>query len=488
MKCSTCKWMAMAFAILAMEMSSLTRAQELESRTGGTFDASTVSRSAPLFLGSESLGTANHNGSGNLDLASGLNSTTPYSELIVFGGNFEDSGNVAILSPPIFAFSAPPSPPYFEGRFSNGPTWVDTLADHFGMKRPIPSVEGGTNYAYGGAATGSWPNDLERFGVLNVDDQVSEYLQSNAPQGTELFFVPGWTAGVDFSDGQTDVAESATFVGQAISDLAAAGATEIIVMNDPPGSRLRNADAFRKPFNKQLAEELDAQRLAYPRLKIHEFDAAQVLSSVLDNPAAFGISFLEGNACNDCGVGLTPNPTQIAENPNEFLYWDDVDFSAPIHKLLGDEAYKLFAPAVAGDFNENGNLEPSDLDILAAAIQSSRFETKFDIDGDGDVSSRDHAAFITELAGTTVGDTNLDGSTDFTDFLALSKNFGTDGGWGEGNFGLDTQVGFDDFLALSANFGTTGRSIGQSVPEPHCVLSWAVLGWLAMHRLRGPLR
>ena len=48
---------------------------------------------------------------------------------------------------------------------------------------------------------------------------------------------------------------------------------------------------------------------------------------------------------------------------------------------------------------------------------------------------------------------NLDGNVAFDDFLALSAQFGSEGGWGEGDFDGSGQVDFDDFLLLSAFFG-----------------------------------
>lgn len=52
------------------------------------------------------------------------------------------------------------------------------------------------------------------------------------------------------------------------------------------------------------------------------------------------------------------------------------------------------------------------------------------------------------------GDANLDGCTNFEDFLILSANFGTPGTWADGDFTGDGQVDFADFLVLSANTDT----------------------------------
>ncbi len=61
-----------------------------------------------------------------------------YSSLFVLGDSLSDDGNVHAAT----GGAVPQSPPYFEGRFSNGPVFTDYLAEGF-------AVSG--NLAYGGA-------------------------------------------------------------------------------------------------------------------------------------------------------------------------------------------------------------------------------------------------------------------------------------------------------------------------------------------------
>ena len=77
------------------------------------------------------------------------------------------------------------------------------------------------------------------------------------------------------------------------------------------------------------------------------------------------------------------------------------------------------------------------------------------------------------------GDTNLDDSVGFDDFLTFSSNFGRSGvEWLEGDFNLDKQADFADFLLLSRNFGQPFRS--SAVPEPDfsSILILAGLLWI----------
>src|SRR5690242_15979940 len=75
--------------------------------------------------------------------------TPSFKELLVFGDSLSDVGNFYI-----FNGKTDPKAPYFEGRFSNGPLWIELFAEEMGFPPVKPSLAGGLNYAYGGARTG----------------------------------------------------------------------------------------------------------------------------------------------------------------------------------------------------------------------------------------------------------------------------------------------------------------------------------------------
>ena len=80
------------------------------------------------------------------------------------------------------------------------------------------------------------------------------------------------------------------------------------------------------------------------------------------------------------------------------------------------------------------------------------------------------------------GDTDLDGSVNFADFLQLSGNFGNAADWSTGDFDGDGTAGFSDFLALSSNFGRS-EAAAASVPEPAANVCVGLL-CLAITRVR----
>ena len=96
-----------------------------------------------------------------------------YTKIVVFGDSLSDTGNDAILSFHQFGVPIPgPVADYTLGRFTDGPDTLPPAMNHFGVwveqladalpSHPmvVASLEGGTNYAFGFAKTGSGTTPL----------------------------------------------------------------------------------------------------------------------------------------------------------------------------------------------------------------------------------------------------------------------------------------------------------------------------------------
>ncbi|MFW2344966.1 MAG: SGNH/GDSL hydrolase family protein, partial [Brevundimonas mediterranea] len=77
----------------------------------------------------------------------GSASAQTYNRLVVFGDSLSDNGNLYLAS----GGTQPPSPPYYQGRFSTGPVFTELLG--FNAVNFTGSVSGSINYAFGGART-----------------------------------------------------------------------------------------------------------------------------------------------------------------------------------------------------------------------------------------------------------------------------------------------------------------------------------------------
>ena len=92
-------------------------------------------------------------------LASPPASAGPYDTFVVFGDSLSDNGNNAAAglfdpSQVITGNSYVPTNTYAPGTYSNGPVWASDFAAMIGLPL-LPSLAGGTDFALGGATTGT---------------------------------------------------------------------------------------------------------------------------------------------------------------------------------------------------------------------------------------------------------------------------------------------------------------------------------------------
>jgi len=268
---------------------------------------------------------------------------TPYSRIISIGDSLSDLGNLFALTG-----GDKPAPPYYEGRFSNGPLWVEILAARLRMVL-VPEDQ----YAVAGAYTG--PGNLNGA-YPGMEDQVLQLLD-NHPQGLDpnaLYTI--WIGANDFfatlevvalmdpSDPayQQNVAQAflsmvATGVANtadAVSVLAAAGARHILVVNlpdlgiTPMGTGLGPGmgpflSFWVDTYNGALDQALDA--LATAGVATIRLDSAGLLRDMVSEPARFGLVNV-----TDQGV--------YAPDPAGYLFWDPVHPTTEGHEVLADRA------------------------------------------------------------------------------------------------------------------------------------------------------
>ena len=400
-----------------------------------------------------------------------------FSELIVFGDSLSDTGNLAFHVPN----NAAPSPPYAEGRFSNGPIWVEPLADFLGVPRPEPSGRGGTNYAWAAATT---RDELQVFGrtyVPGLDAQVTQYLAADSPRQGQLFSVWVGTNDLYWRHIEKNPELSANWVAEGLDRLLNAGVQDLVIFNlsFPSGHGGDDTGDLLPTFNSTLAEQLTALHAKHPSATIYEFDYASFLDSIVDDPASFGLTEAVLPACADCETGQ--EGTDIAENPGEFYFWDDIHVSAKGHQLIADEVYGRFF-ASPGDFNADRLRTVEDVDLLLQEMRKPTPRTWFDLNGDEKVDLGDRGTWV-ELRETFVGDANLDGRVDAADLNALALHWREEvASWEQGDFNGDGLANAADLNDLALNWRRVDLE-AAAVPESG---TWRPLGigllWLMRRR------
>lgn len=260
-----------------------------------------------------------------------------YGDLVVFGDSLSDAGNGYALN------GQPPSPPYFQGRASDGPVWVERFAPLIGVPVPTPSATGGphaTDYAYYGARTtgGTLPS---------VQQQVQTYLASHTPSSADLITIQGGAD--DFSAGVLDATAPAHAIRDDLSALIGAGAKHVLVMNLPPlgktpafvGTPLEGfATGLSDAYDATLAIDLGMLRSAHPDVTIAVLDADALFRAVMANPAAYGLTDVTHGA-------LSGTPPMAGPDADQHLFWDTGHPTATGHQLLADAAAAIVPEPVA---------------------------------------------------------------------------------------------------------------------------------------------
>jgi len=214
---------------------------------------------------------------------------------------------------------------------------------------------------------------------------------------------------------------------------------------------------------------------------------------------------------NVARFNLATTDGELAVESQSVLISEGLDFPSAIADL-GDGT--MIVTSLGNDNPETGDLRPGSIGrfdvasgdfidtFIAAGGEGSLAQPSailllpaaggLDCNGDGVVDVLDLScvcgigvddknSLLTEL-NLINGDFDANGEVGFTDFLLLSKAFGTEADYSEGDMDCNGIVEFADFLAFSANFGQTS-AVAASVPEPSSI-SLLLLGMLFLRRNR----
>lgn len=304
-------------------------------------------------------------------------SVPAFTQVIVFGDSLSDDGNIrhrleeeAFISYPGGEFN------YSDGRFTNSSdtdpnsgtyagTWHEQLALTFlGLSAATNSLDGGTDYAFGGATTESGTREVTVISnpdpfvggdftvtIDNLGKQVDDYLAANTVDPAALYIV--WGGGNDLFD--DDSAENVTATAQRVAglveQLARAGAVYILTPNVPPLGLVPNykddpeqaaaLNAASADYRDELNAELDASiaTLASESISItlYRLDIYGLFYRLAANPEDYGF------------VNISDSSQGESVDPDEYLFWDDIHPTTAGHYQIAVAAFNLL----------NGTAEPA---------------------------------------------------------------------------------------------------------------------------------
>jgi outer membrane lipase/esterase len=252
-------------------------------------------------------------------------------DIYVFGDSLSDNGNIYAAS----GGALPPSPPYYQGRFSNGPVWVEYLGDM------LPRAEL-NNFAFGGAFSDD--RNVNHPSLPGVLTEVALFLATQpSPKRRDLCIV--WSGANNYIF-EPVISDPTTIVGDAsiaIQMLAEGGCQIFLIPNLPNIGETPFAIAFGlqglltakiELHNDELADEVDLLR--------EELDIEIIL---LDVNTLFGraqagqLGFV--NSTVPCLVDLTPTGVCPFDDTNQIemvapgtLFMDSVHPTTAAHRMI----------------------------------------------------------------------------------------------------------------------------------------------------------
>ncbi|PVU99044.1 hypothetical protein BB559_001050 [Furculomyces boomerangus] len=285
--------------------------------------------------------------------------------IVVFGDSNVDGGNIFLLSGKSF-----PSPPYWKGRFTNGHTWVESMAQVLGI-----SID---NYAYGGATIDNSLvagkirlGDGSKKTIPGVKQQILKYLKlypqsgNKIPAEKTLFIIHVGSSDLssliipEFYKVKDKLSPEAfsTRLSECIMTLHEhAHAKNIVVLNQFPHESLpyiiqmqstkvtQTSRRITREFNSYLRKLINRISIEYPKLNIIQHDTNKLLRNVISDPGIYGLDediivpAVDTNVKNNNGGVVV-----VGMGTSNKLWFDDSHMGVRMHMILAADIIKTIS-------------------------------------------------------------------------------------------------------------------------------------------------
>jgi phospholipase/lecithinase/hemolysin len=279
-----------------------------------------------------------------------------FSQMVIFGDSLSDMGNVKDS-----IMNMPAVPPYWQGRFSNGPVWAEYVAAELGLSLQHGTGSGeGNNRAYGGSQTGQGYSYIL---LPNTGTQINNYLANVHSSFNSTDLVVIWSGGNDFLYGLADANTTHANMVSHVEAVIQAGAKNILLPNLPPlelTPEVRNKSSNQQ---QQIAASISSYNsaLAYsmPTLAsthgvdIMLVDTHSMFYDFMHNSTYLGLTNLVDMACQSSG-SILPLPIcnsgdPVVSNVDEYVFFDKAHPTAAMHELISIQAMLAIGDKDADD-------------------------------------------------------------------------------------------------------------------------------------------
>lgn len=319
--------------------------------------------------------------------------------LIVFGDSLSDTGNLQRFSNlgPLKTLLLP-SCVYWQGRFSNGPIWLDYLSSSLSS--------GFANYAVGGAQTNEpplsemtglngffarltpayWAERISRSWIRSLSEQIDSHLDSliEMPSPDDLVFI--WIGANNYlndgmlvqnKDGKPNLIEAQKLIGHTIDDIEAAilklnhlGYRKFAVASIPElaGLPVNPSDPdpvtnstyyyLTRQHNKALQAMIERVQTEHKGIQLARLRAFSINQKTIENPSEYGFS----DITNPCYKGSLFGPFKPGKTYCHDSYgvklWDWVHPNTKMHCFYANQFLKdISLDHLLDDYDESAGLK-----------------------------------------------------------------------------------------------------------------------------------
>jgi phospholipase/lecithinase/hemolysin len=284
----------------------------------------------------------------------------PVNKVVIFGDSLSDNGNLYEY----MKHQLPISPPYYQGRFSNGPVWIENVVKHY---YPEDSNAHLLNYAFGGAGVAENAEDDEDDTLFTLHHEVDSYLLTHHDQADAQSLFVVWMGANNYLAFPDDPEQSVLAVNQGIYQelerLVSKGATHLMIVtlpdlgHTPAAADFDSVDLLTKvtlQHNALLEKQVEALRLKYPTVQWILYDVNDMFMGAVATPSTYGFTNVTGT-CYEAAMDTSASSLSVvkmaanikrqagrADACEGYLFFDPIHPTAVAHQYIADECIKLF--------------------------------------------------------------------------------------------------------------------------------------------------
>lgn len=295
---------------------------------------------------------------------------SPLHKIVAFGDSLSDNGNLYRY----MHKQIPISPPYYKGRFTSGPVWVELVAEHY---FPGDAANHLVDYAFGGSGIDAEEeedeeDDFNDGAMLTLKAQVDSYLLAHNDKVDSSNLYTVWMGannylGIpDVPDDEINMVLSG--IEKELVRLVEKGAKHIMVVGLPDLGRTPMAAEFEsekeltylaEEHNLRLEARVHALEATYPEVSFIFFNVNELFTNALDHPEKYGFKDIKGTCYDAIDYDYEPSSQTILNMAarvkphtefdesicDTFLFFDPVHPSARPHQFISEEAVALLDAA-----------------------------------------------------------------------------------------------------------------------------------------------